>query len=194
VAVEKRDLPGWLAGRAKIREVAATPQGLAALVDVLGEEPGTLDQAIAQLGSANPEEGVTPRTVAEQFRGFGNHRIYELCDAAFGRNLPAAQRYLRAMLDAREEALPILGGIATRVRDLIRVRGLPDRMSPAQLAKEAGLRFDWQARRYREQARRFTPQELAAVHATLVEADRVLKMGAPGDVVLPMVVLGIAGE
>jgi hypothetical protein len=65
-------------------------------------------------------------------------------------------------------------------------------MPLAELARAADLRFEWQARRYREQARRFTPDELAEIHARLVDADRALKLGGPGDVVLPMLVTKIA--
>ena len=191
--VERKDLPGWLAARAKARGVAASPAGLRELVETLGQDPATLDQAIGQLGSAFPEEGVSPRTVIDQFRGFGDHRIYELCDAAFARDLPTAHRYLRSMLEAREEPLAILGGIASRLRDLLRVRSLPEGMPPAELARAAGLRFDWQARRYRDQARRYAPEALSDLHARVIEADRVLKSGGTGDVVLPMVVTAIAG-
>ena len=74
----------------------------------------------------------------------------------------------------------VLGGIAARVRDLIRVRALPDRLPPAQVAKRAGLRFDWQARRYQQQARNFSIEELVAIHERIAEADRALKSGATG--------------
>jgi DNA polymerase III delta subunit len=66
-------------------------------------------------------------------------------------------------------------------------------MPPAALAKAAGLRFDWQARRYREQARRFSMDELVALHARVADADRALKSGAEDDVVLPVLVAAIAG-
>ena len=72
------------------------------------------------------------------------------------------------------------------------MKALPERGSPAELAKAAGLRFDWQVRRYREQARRFSMGELVAIHARIAQADRELKSGATGDVVLPVVVTGIA--
>jgi DNA polymerase III delta subunit len=88
----------------------------------------------------------------------------------------------------------ILGGVASRLRDLLRVRSLPDRIPAAELAKAAGLRFDWQARRYREQARRFTLEELVELHSQVVEADRALKSGASEDVVLPVLIGRIAGE
>jgi len=69
---------------------------------------------------------------------------------------------------------------------------LPDRMPAADVAKRAGLRFEWQARRYRDQARRFGMDELTGFHARVVEADRALKSGAPGDVVLPALVAAVA--
>jgi DNA polymerase III delta subunit len=87
----------------------------------------------------------------------------------------------------------VLGGIAARLRDLLKVRSLPDRLPPGEVAKQAGLRFDWQARRYQQQARNFTLDELVGLHDRIAEADRALKSGAPGDVVMPTLVTAIAG-
>ena len=98
------------------------------------------------------------------------------------------------MLDDREDALVILGGIASRVRDLVRVRSLPERLPSAEAAKRAGLRYDWQVRRYREQAARFTSEQLASLHGRVVEADRALKGGVPGSVLLPTIVAAMAGQ
>lgn len=192
VAVDRKDLPGWVRSRARARGMKADPGGASLLVQTVGEDPAVLDQALVQIQAAYPAEGVTSHTVAAQFRGFGDRRIWELCDAAFGRNLPAATRCLAGLLEAREEPLAVLGGISSRLRDLLRVRSLPERMPPAELARAADLRFEWQARRYREQGRRFTPEELAEIHARLVDADRALKLGGAGDVVLPMLVTKIA--
>jgi DNA polymerase-3 subunit delta len=193
VAVERRELPGWIRGRARMRGLPASPAGASTLVETLGEDPAALDQAVEQLAAAYPQEGITPETVASQFRGLGERRVWELTDLAFGRDLPGALRTLTALLEAREEPLVILGGIAARLRDLLRVRALPDRMPPAEAAHAAGLRFDWQVRRYRDQARRFGEGELAALHEHVSEADRVLKQGAPGDVVLTKLVVRMAG-
>ena len=192
VAVDRKDLPAWVRSRARARGMKAEPSGVSSLVQTVGEDPAVLDQALVQILAAYPAEGVTSQTVAAQFRGFGDRRIWELCDAAFGRNLPAATRCLAGLLEAREEPLAVLGGISSRLRDLLRVRSLPERMPLAELARAADLRFEWQARRYREQARRFTPDELAEIHARLVDADRALKLGGPGDVVLLMLVTKIA--
>jgi DNA polymerase-3 subunit delta len=193
VAVERRELPGWIRGRARRRGIPSSPTGASALVETLGVDPAELDQAVEQLAAAYPKEGITPETVASQFRGLGERRVWELTDLAFGRDLPGALRALAALLEAREEPLVILGGIAARLRDLLRVRALPDRMAPAEAARAAGLRFDWQVRRYRDQARRFAEGELAALHEDVSEADRLLKQGAPGDVVLARLLVRMAG-
>jgi len=194
VKVQRKELPGWLAQRARSKELNLAPEGAAALVDTLGEDPAALEQALEQLGSAFPGERMTAELVGRQFRGLGEQKIWDLCDRAFARDLPGAMRSLRTIMEGRGEGLMILGGLAARLRDLIRVRALPERMPPGELAKQAGLRFEWQARRYRDLAKRYTLKELAAVHERIVWADRALKSGATDDIVLPMVVTAIAGD
>jgi DNA polymerase-3 subunit delta len=193
VGVERKELPGWLIARAKRRGIQANPKGANALIQTLGEDPQLLDQAIEQLATSHAEQGLTPETVAAQFRGLGDRRIWDLTDAAFGGHLPAAMRTLSAMLSAGEEPLALLGGIASRLRDLIRVRALPPGTPLGEVAKQAGLRFDWQARRYVEQAGRYEEEDLADIHTQLVEADGILKQGGAGDVVMPQLVSRIAG-
>ncbi|HYF12510.1 MAG TPA: DNA polymerase III subunit delta [Actinomycetota bacterium] len=193
VKVARKDLPGWILQRAKERGVPVAPDAAPALVDTLGEDPAALDQAVTQLASAFAGERITSEIVRRQFRGLGEQHVWDLCDRAFGRDLAGAMRSLRTLLEGGGEGLPILGGISSRLRDLIRVRSLPDRTPPADVARAAGLRFEWQARRYREQARRFSLDELVAIHERVAWADRALKSGATDDIVLPIVVAAIAG-
>jgi DNA polymerase III subunit delta len=197
-APRRQDLSRWLGERAAARRLAVTPAGFNALTSILGEDPATLDQALEQLASAfgggQSPEPVGPAQVRAQFEGLGEQRVWDLCDRAFAGRLGEALVTLRGMLDEREDALVILGGIASRVRDLIKVRALPERLPQAEAAKRAGLRFDWQVRRYREQAGRFTPESLAALHARVVEADRALKGGVPGSVLLPTLVAAMSGQ
>jgi DNA polymerase III subunit delta len=194
VKVARKELPGWLAARAKAKAVSLAPDGAAALVDTLGEDTAALEQALDQLASAFPGERIGRDLVAKQFRGFGEQHVWDLCDKAFARDLPGSMRTLRTLLEARDDPLMILGGIASRLRDLMRVRELPESTPLSEVAREAGLRFEWQARRYREQAKRFTMQELIELHARLTEADRALKSGATDDLVLPLLITAIAGE
>ena len=193
VKVPRKDLPGWVASRGADKGVDIAPDGAQALVEALGEEPASLDQALDQVGSAFPGELVTRTLVIRQFRGLGEQHVWDLCDRAFGRDLPGSIRSLRSLMDSREDPLMILGGVASRLRDLLKVKSLPERMPPAELAREAGLRFEWQGRRYRDQARRFGLDELVRLHGLVVDADRAMKSGSTEDVVLPVLVSEIAG-
>jgi DNA polymerase-3 subunit delta len=193
VKVARKDLAGWTLTRAKARGLDLAPDGAAALIDTVGEVPAALDQALDQLASAFPGERLTRSVVAQQFRGLGDQHIWDLCDRAFAKDLPGAVRSLRTLLEARGDPLMILGGIASRLRDLLRVKALPERLPLAELAKQADLRFEWQARRCRDQVRRFTMQELVELHAQVVEADRALKSGAD-DLVLSLLVTAIASD
>jgi DNA polymerase III subunit delta len=194
VKIQRKELPAWILRRAKAKGLDLAPDGAAALVETLGEEPGPLDQALDQLASAFGGQRVTREIVSKQFRGLGEQHVWDLCDKAFARDLPGAMRSLRTLLESGEAGLLILGSITARLRDVVRIKALPERMSQTDAARAAGLRFDWQVRRYREQARRFSPQELAEIHEVIAWADRALKSGATDDVVLPLVVTQIAGE
>jgi DNA polymerase-3 subunit delta len=194
VALARKGLPKWVADRAKVKGLNIRADACAALVDHLGESPAELDAALQQLGDAFSGQQLTRELVDSQFRGLGEQRLWDLCDRAFGKDLAGSERSLAALLEAKEEPLAILGGIAARLRDLLKVKSVPDSAPAAEVARAAGLRFDWQGRRYREDARRFTMEELIRLHAEVVEADRVMKSGSPGDVVLPVLVAKLAAE
>ena len=194
VKIQRKELPAWILKRAKTRELDLAPDGASALVDILGEEPGALARAVDQLATAFAGERISREIVSRQFRGLGEQHVWDLCDKAFSRDLPGAMRSLRTLLEAGEAGLMLLGAITSRLRDLIRVKSLPERLAPPDAARQAGLRFDWQVRRYREQAKRFSPEGLAGIHERIAWADRALKSGATDDVVLPMLVAAIAGE
>jgi DNA polymerase III subunit delta len=193
VQLPRKDLEPWAVRRARARQIDLTPPGARALIESQGEEPGALDAAISQLGAAFPGERLTPEIVRRQFRGLGEQKTWDLCDRAFARDLPGAIRSLRSIEAGGDDALMVLGGISSRLRDLIRVRSLPERTPPADVAKAAGLRFDWQARRYQQQARNYSLGELIRLHDRVTEADRALKSGATGDVIMPALVTAIAG-
>ncbi len=194
VKIQRKELPGWLLKRATAKGLDLAPDGAAALVDTLGEDPGALERALEQLATAFSGERITREIVARQFRGLGEQHVWDLCDRAFSRDLPGAMRSLRTLLEAGEAGLMLLGAITSRLRDVIRVASLPERLAPADAARQAGLRFDWQVRRYRQQAKRFSAEDLAGLHGRIAWADRALKSGATDDVVLPMLVAAIAGE
>jgi len=194
VALRRTDLPRWLVDRARARSFKLEGPAAAELVRILGESPALLDQAVEQLGVAFPGQPVRPDQVRAQFRGLGEQRVWDLCDRALTGRSAEALVVLRSLLEARDDPLMILGGIASRLRDLVKVRSLPERMPAAEAARAAGLRFDWQLRRYREQAARYSAEDLTELMTRVVDADRAIKGGTPGDVVLAGLVAALAGD
>jgi DNA polymerase-3 subunit delta len=192
VQIQRKELEPWLVQRAKAAGLELTPPAARALVETLGEDIGQLAAAVEQLTGAFQGQQVTPALIHTQFRGLGEQKSWDLCDRAFGKDLPGAIRSLRSIEEGGDDALMVLGAIAARLRDLMRVRALPDRLPPGQLAKQAGLRFEWQARRYQQQARNFSLERLVAIHHEVAETDRALKSGAPGEVVMPVLIASIA--
>ena len=187
---------------AVVGDRAKAPAALVKLVKGVGtvtevkiqrkELPGWLLKRATAKGLDLAPDGAA--ALARQFRGLGEQHVWDLCDRAFSRDLPGAMRSLRTLLEAGEAGLMLLGAITSRLRDLIRVASLPERLAPADAARQAGLRFDWQVRRYRQQAKRFSAEDLAGLHERIAWADRALKSGATDEVVLPMLVAAIAGE
>ena len=194
VEIKRKDLEGWLSGRAVEMQLDLSVPAARALVETLGEETGQLVGALQQLGGAFTGRRITPAMVATQFRGLGEQKVWDLCDRAFSLDLPGAIRSWRSIEEGGDDSLKVLGGVSSRLRDLIRVRALPDRMPPKELTSRAGLRFDWQARRYQQQARNFSMAQLLRLHERITEADRALKSGATGDTVMPALVVAIASR
>lgn len=192
VQIPRKELEGWLVRRARDAGADLTPPAARALVEVVGEEAGALASSLEQLEMAFPGARLTPAEVHRQFRGLGEQQTWDLCDRAFGKDLPGAIRSLRSIEASGDDPLKTLGGIALRLRELIKVRSLPPRTPPKQVAQEAGLRFEWQARRYQQQARNFTMDQLVRLHARITELDRSLKSGASGAVAMPSLISEIA--
>jgi len=192
VQVARKDLEGWAVGRAIAGGLDLHTTAARALVETIGDDPAQLAAAIEQLGAVFPSQRVGVAEVHMQFRGLGEQKTWDLCDKAFGKDLPGAIRSLRAIEESGDEALMVLGGIASRLRDLIRVRSLPESLPLGQLAKQAGLRFDWQARRYQQQARNYSLDDLVRIHTQITEADRSLKSGGTAVVVMPALIVAIA--
>jgi DNA polymerase-3 subunit delta len=194
ITIRRQDLPRWVQDRARMLGVRVNGAACSALVDVVGEDPAALARAVEQLGAAFAGRPIGPAEVHAQFRGLGDQRVWDLCDHAFAGRVGEALVTLRGLLAGGHDPLLVLGGIASRVRDLLRVRSLPDRLPAADAARRAGLRYEWQLRRYRDQAGRFSVEELVSLHRRVTEADRALKGGVPGEVMLGGLVAAMAGQ
>jgi DNA polymerase III subunit delta len=194
VEIKRKDLEPWVVRRADGLGLDLSVPAARALVETIGDRPAELVASLQQIAAAFPGQRITPAVVAQQFRGLGDQKVWDLCDRAFSHDLGGAVRAWRSIEEGGDDPLKVLGGISSRLRDLIRVRSLPERLALTDVKERAGLRFEWQARRYQQQARRFSMAQLLRLHERVAEADRALKSGASGDLVMPALVVAIAGD
>ena len=89
VKIARKDLEPWLMQRAKRDELDITPPAVARARGDPRRGAGQLVGRARQLGSAFSGQRITPQIVAQQFRGLGEQKVWDLCDRAFAKDLPA---------------------------------------------------------------------------------------------------------
>ena len=184
------------APRARAKGLDLAPDGAAALVETLGEEPGALEQALDQLGVDVPRRARHgAELVARQFRGLGEQHVWDLCDRAFAKDLPGRDAFAADVARrAGARGCWSSGGSP---------RGCATSSASDRSRADAARRRPRSRPAYGSTGRCAATgnrpsgsrcEELVALHERVAWADRALKSGATDDVVLPLVVSAIAGE
>jgi len=107
------------------------------LIDTAGEDQWRLAEEINKLVNFAPK--VTAQSVRELVAASVERSIFDLVEAmTAGRTGPALGLY-RDLLSQRESEMYVLTMIQWQLRNLLLASSAPDGMSPAELAKEAGL-------------------------------------------------------
>jgi DNA polymerase III subunit delta len=169
--------------RAGFRADAAA---IAAIRAHAGADPGGIASKVSQV-CASVDEGtsITAEQVEAVVEGHGRQSGFAIADAVGERDPVAAVVALRGALEGGEAPLAVLGAVAFRFRQLLRVRA-------GASQKEAGV-SQGQHRRLKALAAGFGPGELAWCHDRLAQLDVDLKGSElPDDVVLELGVLEIA--
>jgi DNA polymerase III subunit delta len=168
----------WL--RAEVRRLGrkADEAAIAALSDTVGQDLRELAGAVAKLHVAVPPPTVlTAAHVTEFLAQTADRGIFELTDAVFAADPATALDRLDALLDQGEDAIRLLGFLASQLRLLLRVADHPG-VSDGQLAQLlGGGTRDWQVKRARAQARRFHPEDLRRALDLIAEADFDIRNG-----------------
>jgi DNA polymerase III subunit delta len=184
----------WL--RAEVRRLGrkADEAAVAALVDTVGQDLRELAGAVAKLHVAVPPPTVLGAAhVAEFLAQTADRGIFELTDAVFAADAATALDRLDALLDQGEDAIRLLGFLASQLRLLLRVADHPG-LSAGQLAELlGGATRDWQVKRARAQADRFHPEDLRRALDVIAEADFEIRNGSPSQrLLLELVISRIA--
>ena len=164
----------------------ADAAAIAAIRAHAGSDPGVIASKVAQVCAAAGEGGtITAEQVEAVVEGHGRQSGFAIADAVAERDPVAALVALRGALESGEAPLAVLGALAFRFRQLLRVRA---GASP----KDAGM-SPGQHRRLKGLAAGFGPGELAWCHDRLAQLDVDLKGGElPDHLVLELAVLEVA--
>jgi DNA polymerase-3 subunit delta len=168
------------------REFAAhkrkvTSPALAALYESIGHDLGLLAGAVSQLVSDVDANPVDVDDVHDYFAGVADVSGFTIADAVWDRKQVEALRTMRqAMLtsDAGRVGPMTVSSLASGLRSLVRVGGMPPGASQALVAKEAGVP-PWKVEALRRQWSKWSGDQrrLAAAVVALADADGAMKGG-----------------
>ncbi len=124
-----------------------------------------------------------------------SHTIFELMDSVSLKQRDAAVSVLRRYMEeeGKDAALGIMGMFIRQVRLLWQTKSVLERGGrTAELVKELRI-HNFAAKRFEQQSKQWSADELAHAFDKLYEADGLLKTGSQGQLVLENVVLSLCG-
>lgn len=158
-----------------------TGPALAALYEAVGNDLGLLAAAASQLASDVQASPIDIDDVHDYFAGVADVSGFTIADAVWDRRYVDALRTLRqAMLitDAGRMGPMTVSSMASGLRSLVRVGGMPAGTSQGVVAKEAGVP-PWKVDSLRKQWSRWSGDQrrLAAAVVALADVDGAVKGG-----------------
>jgi DNA polymerase-3 subunit delta len=159
----------------------ATSGALAALYESIGQDLGLLAGAVSQLVSDVDANPIDVDDVKDYFAGVADVSGFVISDLVWERRYAEAMRSLRqAMLTSEPGRIGPMAtsSLASGLRSLVRVGGMPPGASPAVVAKEAGVPT-WKVDALRRQWSRWSGDQrrLAAAVVALADTDGAVKGG-----------------
>lgn len=182
--VSKKGLAQWIAERFRERKVVAEPDACAALLHLVGDDLGLLSQEIEKIATWADGEPIGEREVEELVAATADTPVYRISDAWGNRDVAGMLEGTEALLErsARPMAatVPIVAGaLARQVTTVGRAKRAEEAGArPADVAKELGVRFDWQAERAFRFGRNYSVAELEDALIRLAELDHAIKGGS----------------
>lgn len=164
----------------------ADAAALSAVLERAGNDAAVIASKVAQVVAATePGRRIGAEDVEGSVEGHGTRGPFAVADAVEARDPGTAIVGLRGALEAGDAPLALLGALASRIRQLLQVRG-------GATASEVGVspgRHKMLARG----ARNFTPGELAWCHDRVARVDLDLKgSDLPADVLIEVAVIELA--
>jgi DNA polymerase-3 subunit delta len=189
-------LPGWIADRAKKRQVRISTQAARELVQLAGTELRALDNELAKLATYVNEGAVIDVADVRTLVAGTALSIFEFQDALAERRAAAALGAARARLNHGDDAAELLAQAAGVVRRLLVIKELHAR--GLQLARHAptyGLSSSpYMLQKLERQAAKVSATDLERAYLTLHDADLAIKTGRRDpDLAIELAIAEIVG-
>lgn len=170
------------------RKRKVTPDAIVILYDAIGHDIGLLSSAVSQLCADIEAEVIDAAAVGDFFGGVAEVSGFTVADAVWDRRQADALETLRqAMLAGDPSRIGVLmvSSLASGLRTLVRVGGMPPGASDADVAREAGVP-PWKVKDLRRQWTRWASDQrrLAQAVVALAEADGAVKGGVSAGTAL----------
>lgn len=153
------------------KEKKIEPKAVRLLIAAAGSDISELASACQQLIEDGPET-ITEEVVDTYYGGRTEVTAFKVSDAAVSGDSKQALRLLRHALDTGTEAIPLLGALSMRMRNIARVHG--SRGNAQGLAAELKL-APWQVEQAQRDSRRYSEHDIALILRILADADAQLK-------------------
>ena len=185
MAPRERELPGWIAARARSYRKRMDGRAAQRLAECVGVNLPIIDQSIAKLALyVGDRDTITADDVDTLVEDLPVTTIFKLTDAVGSQDPAKALRVLDTLLEQSHEPSYILSMIRWAMERLIQTRTLLDAgQGPDAIAKVLRMRPSYFLDKTIEMARRRTRRELQRGFALLLETDLATKTStmAPRD-------------
>lgn len=188
------DVPGWIAGRAKLRGVQLAPAAAGALAMAVGADSDRIEQELAKLGAFAVGRMVEAADVRVLVAGAIESDVFALTEAVVRHDPKTAIARLNELLTEGQAAQQILALLVWQFRVLLfasAMRNTDDanRMAKAIHASSPASLFRWQAR-----ARLVDRKLVTRAYESLYATDLAIKQGRTDpETALTLCVLDLCG-
>lgn len=185
-APRDRELPGWIAARARAHGKRMDSQAARRLADCVGVNLPMLDQSLTKLALyVGARDAITEADVDTMVEDLPVTTIFKLTDAVGTKSPAKALKVLDTLLEQSHEPTYIVSMVRWALERLLNARTLLDAgQPPASIAKILRMRPGYFLDETLRQARRRTRPELQRAFRLLLDADLATKTSAmaPRDV------------
>ena len=170
-----RDMPSWIANRARTIGVDIEQRACSTLADAVGRQPMLIDSELRKLSLYCDGRQIRVDDVQTMVAYVREANIFQAVDAVIDGRTAVALRLVGKIMDDGGSASYLMAMFARQVRLLLLASDL---LAQRQPQEEIGRRirvYGWALNKTIQQARRTSPERLRHMHAQLVETDLLLK-------------------